>query len=123
MDLMFPKTPRKKKKKKHHKSILQPKEDKRCYLCMLLHDDFREKPVHEHHIIMGNWGKSKSEELGLKCNLCIPHHQTGPEAVHQNVEISRVLQQEAQQAYERTHTHEEWMEKVGRNYIDTSEKG
>lgn len=63
---MFPKTSGKKKRKKHAKSIMQPDRDKHCYLCMLLHDDYQEKNVEEHHVIPGTWGRQKSEELGLK---------------------------------------------------------
>ena len=78
-DLMFPKTSGKKKRKKHAKSIMQPDQDKHCYLCMLLHDDYHEKNVEEHHVIPGTWGRGKSEELGLKVYLCVEHHRTGPE--------------------------------------------
>lgn len=116
-DLMFPKTSGKKKRKKHAKSIMQPDRDKHCYLCMLLHGDYHEKNVEEHHVIPGTWGRQKSEELGLKVYLCVEHHRTGPEAVHRSIEISRVLQQKAQKIYEQTHSHSEWMREVGRNYI------
>ena len=96
---------------------MQPDRDKHCYLCMLLHDDYHEKIVEEHHVIPGTWGRQKSEELGLKVYLCVEHHRTGPEAVHRSIEISRVLQQKAQKTYEQTHSHSEWMREVGRNYI------
>ena len=46
MNMMFPK-PTKKKRKKHKKSIMQPKGDRRCYLCMLLDGDFTCKPLPE----------------------------------------------------------------------------
>ena len=36
MNMMFPKPTKQKKRKKHKKSIMQPKGDRRCYLCMLL---------------------------------------------------------------------------------------
>lgn len=116
--MMFPKQAKKKKKKKHAKSILQPKEDKRCYLCMLLHGDYRIKTVQEHHICPGTANRAKSEGMGLKVNLCIEkHHEHGPEAVHVNAENARLLQRIAQAEYEKTHTHKEWMEKIGRNYL------
>lgn len=54
MNMMFPK-PTKKKRKKHKKSIMQPKGDRRCYLCMLLDGDFTCKPyLEEHHVLFGN---------------------------------------------------------------------
>ena len=87
-DLMFPKTSGKKKQKKHAKSIMQPDRDKHCYLCMLLHGDYHEKNVEEHHVIPGTWGRQKSEELGLKVYLCVEHHRTGPEAVHRSIETN-----------------------------------
>lgn len=105
------------KRKKHAKSILQPKEDKRCYLCMRLYGDYREQYVEEHHIIFGTAGRAISEELGLKVNLCVPHHTAGKEAVHNNHKMARELQREAQQIFERTHSHEEWMDRIGRNYL------
>ena len=35
---------------------------------------------------------------------------------HMNHETARILQQDAQEVYEQTHTREEWMERIGRNY-------
>ena len=117
MCLMYPKTQKKKKRKKHGKSILQDKDDKTCYLCALLYGDYHTKTVEEHHIIHGTAGRQKSEELGLKVNLCIPHHRTGKDAVHNGGEADLLLKQEAQRAYERTHTREEWMREVGKNFL------
>ena len=68
--LMFPKIKTKKKRKSHAKSILQDKEDKRCYLCMLLYGDNSIKRVQEHHICFGTANHAKAEEMGLKVNLC-----------------------------------------------------
>lgn len=47
MNMMFPKPTKRKKRKKHKKSIMQPKGDRRCYLCMLLDGDFTYKPYLE----------------------------------------------------------------------------
>ena len=44
------------------------------------------------------------------------HHEHGPDAVHVNHEMARILQADAQETYEQTHTREEWMERIGRNY-------
>lgn len=90
--LMYPKsTVKRKKRKKHAKSILQEKEDKRCYLCMLEGDD-RIQQVEEHHIYFGP-NRAVSEANGFKCNLCLSHHQTGPDAVHKNREQDLRLKQ------------------------------
>lgn len=111
----------KKKRKKHGKSILQPKEDKRCFLCMLLHDDYREKFVHEHHVMYGK-NHQISEELGLKVNLCPDHHQHGSEAVHKNHEIDELLKDIAQRRFEELFSHEEWWERFQQNYLVAPEK-
>ena len=55
----------------------------------------------------------------MKCWLCIEHHTQGSEAVHNNIRNMRILQQEAQQAYEKTHTREEFVRLIGRNYMVT----
>lgn len=119
--LMHPKETRKKKRKKHAQSIMQEKSEKRCYLCMLLEGDYRIKEVQEHHVCFGTANRAKSEAMGLKVNLCIErHHETGPQAAHRNAEMARILQREAQKAYEETHTRDEWMAEIGRNYLGNS---
>ena len=116
--LMFPKIKTKKKRKSHAKSILQDKEDKRCYLCMLLYGDNSIKRVQEHHICFGTANHAKAEEMGLKVNLCAEkHHEAGPEAVHNTADVRRLLESEAQREYEKTHTRQEWMNHIGRNYL------
>ena len=84
MNMMFPKPTKQKKRKKHKKSIMQPKGDRRCYLCMLLDGDFTYKPyLEEHHALFGNT-HAFAEAEGLKVNLCLEHHRNGPAAVHNN---------------------------------------
>lgn len=73
MNMMFPKPTKQKKRKKHKKSIMQPKGDRRCYLCMLLDGDFTYKPyLEEHHVLFGNT-HAFAEAEGLKVNLCLEH--------------------------------------------------
>lgn len=117
---LLPKTGIKKKRKKHGKSILQPKEAKYCYLCALLYGDYRTKRVQEHHVVFGSANRAVSEELGLKVNLCGSHHGNGKQAVHNNRAMARLLQQEAQKKFEETHTREEWMRRIGRDYLGTT---
>ena len=103
-------------RKKHTPSILQ-KKDGRCYLCMRMHDDDRIHGVlHEHHVF-GGPNRQISEAQGFKVYLCLEHHETGPEAVHRNHETMLLVQQDTQRAYERTHTREDFMELIGRNYL------
>lgn len=114
-DLMFPKPKWKKKKKRHPPSIL-PSDKHICFLCAR-NGDYRPKITEEHHVFFGSGLRDASEENGLKCDLCIPHHRTGPEAVHNNQETREYLCRIFQQQYERTHTHEEFMELVHKNYL------
>lgn len=114
--MMFPKEANRKKRKAHKKSILQEKNGT-CYLCIRLHGDFRiHRITHEHHIYDGP-NRSISEAEGFKTYLCLEHHQYGPEAVHNNKENMRILQQDCQKEYERTHTREEFMRLIGRNFL------
>lgn len=115
--LMFPKGGKKKKRKVHAKSILQDKDDHRCYLCML-QGSYQYYPiVHEHHIFGGTANRRLSEEYGLKVNLCPEHHEFSEEAVHVNAKNSLLLKQAAQEAFEREHTREEFMRIFGKNYL------
>lgn len=117
--LMFPKSKTRKKRMRHPASILHNKGSRTCYLCILLHDDHRLHTVlHEHHIFDGA-NRIHSEEYGLKVYLCINHHLSGygPEAVHSNAEIMRLLQQIGQQAFEdQIGSRQEFMRIFGRNY-------
>ena len=115
--MMLPKPQKRKKRKKHQASILHC-EDGTCYLCIKLREDYRRHSVvHEHHIY-GGPNRSVSEAEGLKVYLCLEHHTIGPCAVHNNQEYMRLLQRDAQRAYECNHTREEFMKLIGRNYLD-----
>lgn len=117
-ELMFPKKPGKKKRKKHSPSIIQPK-DGGCYLCELLHNDYEIKQTEEHHVFFGRGQRAISEAYGFKVYLCQAHHQHdgGPEAVHRNHETCRLIQRDVQRAYEKTHSREEFIKLIGRNYL------
>lgn len=116
---MFPKPQKKKKRVKHMKSIIQPKEDRRCYLCMLLDQDYSEKRyLEEHHVLYGN-DHAFAEAEGLKVNLCLKHHRNSPVAVHDNMELAELLMEIAQEIWERKHTRKEWMLHVKKNYLDS----
>lgn len=103
---------------KSTKSIMHSKEEGTCYLCMKLHQDYdRRTGLEEHHVMFGNKYKDLSEKYGLKVYLCREHHRTSREAVHNNAEIRRMLQKEAQEAFEKIYSHEKWMEVFGRNFL------
>lgn len=44
------------------------------------------------------------------------HHRIGQAAVHNNMEMLRIIQRDVQEKYEKTHTREEWMAIMGKNY-------
>lgn len=115
-DMAFPKPPRKKKKKIHKKTILKTQKGI-CYLCSNLYGDYKEQYTEEHHIMYGSGERAISEAEGLKVYLCLAHHRTGQQAVH-NCEQTRILLcRIAQQEFEQTHTRDEWMRLFKRNYL------
>lgn len=115
-DMAFPKPVFKKKRKKSKPPILDT-ERNICFLCAHLKGDIRRKRTEAHHIIFGGGRRKISEEEGLKVWLCLLHHRFGPEAVHNNQEMRKLLCNLAQKRFEETHTREEWMQLVEENYI------
>ena len=114
--MMYPKKPTKKKRKTHQTSIMQEK-DGTCYLCVLLQQDYRTHSYLEEHHIYGGPNRDRSEAEGLKVYLCLRHHRIGPEAVHNNAEIMRILRQQGQIIYEQTHSREEFRSLMGKSYL------
>ncbi len=73
--------------------------------------------LHRHHICSGAF-RDKSEKYGLWVYLCVEHH-TGDTGVHsaKGIPYSNYLRKIAQERFEMTHTHEEWMKEFKRNYL------
>ena len=108
---------KKPKRYKKVKSIMQDKSDKRCYLCMLLENDYRiHSTTEEHHVLFGNT-KWVSDAYGLRVNLCLRHHRTSNEAVHNNHKNAELLMKIGQQAFREEYQNLDWMEIVGKNYL------
>ncbi|MCM1213290.1 MAG: hypothetical protein NC331_11440 [Lachnospiraceae bacterium] len=101
------------------RSIMHDKGDGTCYLCMLLHGDHGRRTVlEEHHVMGGTADRRLSERYGLKVYLCPQHHRIHrEESPHQDRATNALLHRKAQEAFERAHSHGEWMEAFGRNYI------
>lgn len=57
-----------------------------------------------------------SEKYGLTVMLCHDCH-TGIDGAQYNAERGRVLKQEAQRAFEKDHTRDEWMMLIRKNYL------
>jgi len=104
------------------KSIMQDRDDNRCYLCMLLDGDYTEKVTQEHHVIFGSGRRRLADKYGLTVRLCIEkHHETGIYAVHQNKEMADLLKQKAQEAFKEAYPDLDWMEIIKRNYLEVEE--
>lgn len=100
------------------RSILHSKEEKTCYLCRMLHGDYRKHTVlHEHHCIYGRGRRQLSEKYGLKVYLCMEHHVTGEQAVHRNAKTALLLKQEAQKKFMEHFPDLDFREVFGKNYI------
>lgn len=61
--------------------------------------------------------RKKSENYGLKVYLCLEHHREGPEAVHRNHDMMRLVQQEGQQAFHLTYPEIDFRKEFGKNYL------
>lgn len=81
-----------------------------CYLCGL-HTD-----TALHHIYFGPKRKT-SDDNGFTVFLCPGCHMYYPHSVHRNRETDLLIKQVCQETYERTHTREEFMKLIGRNYL------
>ena len=100
------------------KSIMHNKKDGTCYLCILLNGDCTTRTgLQEHHVMSGTANRKLSEKYGIKVYLCIQHHIFGPSAVHNNINMQRILQRKAQETFEKRYSHEKWMEDFGKNFL------
>ena len=106
----------KSKRKRHKASIIHVK-DGTCYLCMMEGNYRRHMVLHKHHIFSGVANRKISEAEGFTCWLCPAHHEFSSAAVHRNAENMAILRRIAQREYEKTHTREEFMDLIGKNYL------
>lgn len=90
-------------------SILQG--SKECYFTK------RRGNLHKHHIF-GGANRSISEREGFWVYLTPELHNMSNGGVHFNRYLDLKLKRECQAKYEETHTREEFMQLIGRNYLD-----
>lgn len=90
------------------KSIVQT--DDKCYLC---HTAFGS----DTHHIFGGANRRKSDEDGLTVRLCRNCHDDVHFDKDTSAELMYRLHKDGQEAYERTHTRDEFMARYGRNYL------
>lgn len=91
------------------KSLLKDEEE--CYICGTPLN------LHKHHIYAGTANRKLSEEYGCWVYLCATHHNMSRFSVHQNREIDLGLRRKCQEAFEQTHTRQEFVAIFGRNYL------
>jgi hypothetical protein len=91
-------------------SIIQ--KERRCYLC------HRESSLHKHHIYFGRGNRTISEKNGFTVFLCAEHHNLGNVCVHNNRELDLMLKRICQRKYEKTHSREQFMKLIGKNYLE-----
>lgn len=105
------------------KSIMHDKKEGTCYLCKILHgDDSRKQNLEEHHVMYGAGNRKMSEKYGLKVYLCFYHHTYvgGPEAVHRNDAVRRLLEAEAQKAFEKVYPNLVFRDIFGKNVTEST---
>lgn len=104
------------------KSILQDR--KECYLCRLMmqkqgqEESLPAEGLHSHHIFGGTANRRQSERYGLKVWLCLGHHESGPEAVHQKRTVDLSLKGIGQRKFEETRTRAEFIRIFGKSWLD-----
>ena len=98
------------------KSYMQ--KEKECYLCRKLYNIHNDVGLHEHHIFEGMANRQVSEKMGAKIWLCGKHHNLSNYGIHFTKGIDLEVKKEAQMRFEKDHSREEFMELIGRNYLD-----
>lgn len=93
------------------KSIIQ--KTKQCWFCKTGHG------LHLHHIF-GGANRNASDSNGFTVYLCGYHHNLGGngKCVHQCREMDLQLKQACQREFEKTHSREEFMSIIHKNYLD-----
>lgn len=71
-----------------------------------------------HHIFEGNGKRPLSEKYGLKVPLCHNRcHESGPDAVHKNIEVRHELERKGQERFEEEYPDEDFLLVFGKNYL------
>lgn len=101
------------RKGSHNYSILQGKA-KRCYL-----SDREIGQLERHHIYYGSGMRQISDKNGFWVWLT-PEWHRGTQGVHgkDGHKVDLLLKQDCQRKFEETHTREEWMALIGKNYLE-----
>lgn len=100
----------------HSYSILTGKA-KRCFVTG------KEAGLDKHHIYHGTGLRAISDKHGFWCYLWQPLHIAGLGGLHAhpNSGLDMELKKACQRKFEQTHTREEFIAIIGRNYLDEEE--
>lgn len=85
--------------------------NRECYFCG------RTFGLEKHHVFAGTANRRISEREGFWLYLCHDHH-TGSHGAQYDIDLNLLLKQDAQRAYEKTHTRAEWMALIRKNYLE-----
>lgn len=92
--------------------------EKECYLCRKFFDIKNDVGLHKHHIFEGNANRRISDEMGAWIWLCGKHHNLSNYGIHFNKGIDLEVKREAQMRFEKDHSREQFMARIGRNYLN-----
>lgn len=92
------------------KSIIQT--EKECYVCKTT------RGLHLHHVFYGHANRKISDDHGFVVWLCGEHHNLSKNGVHFNTALDETIKKDMQKEYEKKHTRDEFMELIGRNYLE-----
>lgn len=90
------------------KAILQTR--KECYLTHCTEN------LHKHHIF-GGANRPISEKMGFYVYLRDDLHNLSNYGVHNDYDLNLRLKQDCQRKFEKTHTRQEFMSLIGKNYL------
>ena len=92
------------------KQSILTKNNEICYLC-------EGKAECIHHIYYGSKQRMVSDRCGFVVPLCNRCHNMGKNSVHFNPIKDKFLKQRCQKEFEKTHSREEFMKLIGKNYL------
>lgn len=91
-------------------SIIQ--HERCCMVCRTTHN------LHRHHIFEGTANRRISDANGFTVYLCGYHHNLSSAGIHFDKTLDIAVKRYAQQIYEQTHSRNEFIELIGRSYLD-----
>lgn len=91
------------------KSIMQSA--RYCYVCGAI------RGLNLHHIYEGTANRTQSDKNGFTVYLCTRHHTSSDYGVHFDKSLDLRFKRLCQRKFERTHSREEFIKIIGKNYL------